>query len=102
MRLSTQTSQTLPIIGQGYVRLHPAIAEVDAAWKVNKVDNYEAKVAQINSGVSPVEDSSDARSQDDSLKGAYKASSNFAEVSHTLTIVICDAKGNLTSTIKFL
>ena len=37
------------------------MAAVDAGWVVIGVDNFEAKVAQINSGSSPVEDISDAK-----------------------------------------
>jgi hypothetical protein len=83
------------------VGLHPALAVVDAGWKVYEVCNYDAKVALINSGISPVEDISDASSQDDSLGCAFNARSNFAEVSQASTIVICNAQCNLTRVIKF-
>ena len=39
------------------------MAAVDAGWAVIGVDNFEAKVAQINSGSSPVEDIADAQLQ---------------------------------------
>ncbi len=54
--VSAQKTQTLAIIGQGYVGLPLAMAAVDAGWTVIGVDNLEAKVSQINSGSSPAED----------------------------------------------
>ena len=61
--VSPQKSQTLAIIGQGYVGLPLAMAAVDAGWTVIGIDNIETKVAQINSGASPVEDIPDAQLQ---------------------------------------
>ena len=52
--MSAQQPQTLAIIGQGYVGLPLAMAAVDAGWTVVGVDNFEAKVAQINGGSSQV------------------------------------------------
>ena len=43
-----QKSQVLAIIGQGYVGLPLAMAAVDAGWTVIGIDNFEAKVSQIN------------------------------------------------------
>jgi hypothetical protein len=57
--MSAQHSQVLAIIGQGYVGLPLAMAAVDAGWTVIGIDNFEAKVSQINAGSSPVEDISD-------------------------------------------
>ena len=65
--MSAQKSRTLAIIGQGYVGLPLAMAAVDAGWSVVGIDNFEAKVTQINSGSSPVEDISDTQ-----LKEAIK------------------------------
>jgi UDP-N-acetyl-D-mannosaminuronate dehydrogenase len=46
--VSAQKTQTLAIIGQGYVGLPLAMAAVDAGWTVIGVDNFEAEVSQIN------------------------------------------------------
>ena len=59
--VSAQKSQTLAIIGQGYVGVPLAMAAVDGGWTVIGIDNFEAKVVQINSGSSPIEDISDAQ-----------------------------------------
>lgn len=87
--VSAQKSQTLAIIGQGYVGLPLAMAAVDAGWKVIGVDKFEAKVAQINSGVSPVEDISDAQLRAAITKGAYKATMDFSTVAEASVITIC-------------
>jgi UDP-N-acetyl-D-glucosamine dehydrogenase len=82
-------SQTLAIIGQGYVGLPLAMAAVDAGWKVIGIDNLEAKVAQINSGSSPVEDISDEQLWAAIAKDAYKATTDFSTVSKASVISIC-------------
>jgi UDP-N-acetyl-D-glucosamine dehydrogenase len=87
--VSTEESQVLAIIGQGYVGLPLAMAAVDAGWSVIGVDNLEAKVAQINSGSSPVEDISDSQLQAVLAKGAYKATTDFSSVAHASVITIC-------------
>ena len=87
--MSAQKTQTLAIIGQGYVGLPLAMAAVDAGWTVIGIDNFEAKVSQINSGSSPVEDISDERLQSAITKGAYKATTDFSAVSEASVITIC-------------
>ena len=87
--MNAQKSQILAIIGQGYVGLPLAMAAVDAGWNVIGVDNFEAKVAQINSGSSPVEDISDAQLHAAITKGVYKATSDFFSVSEASVITIC-------------
>jgi len=87
--VSTHRKQTLAIIGQGYVGLPLAMAAVDAGWTVIGVDNLEAKVVQINSGSSPVEDISDAQLQAAISKGMYKATTDFSAVSQASVITIC-------------
>jgi len=49
-QVSAQKTQTLAIIGQGYVELPVAMAAVNAGWTVIGVNNFEVKVSQINSG----------------------------------------------------
>lgn len=87
--MSSKATQTLVIIGQGYVGLPLAMAAVEAGWTVIGVDNFEPKVAQINSGSSPVEDISDEQLQIAITKGAYKASTDFASVSQASVVTIC-------------
>jgi UDP-N-acetyl-D-glucosamine dehydrogenase len=87
--VSVQGSRVLAIIGQGYVGLPLAMAAVDAGWTVIGIDNFEAKVAQINLGKSPVEDISDIQLQTALASGAYKASADFSTVAKASVITIC-------------
>ena len=87
--MSTPRNRILAIIGQGYVGLPLAMAAVDAGWSVIGIDNYEAKVAQINSGSSPVEDISDIQLQRALTNGVYKASTDFSLVGQASVITIC-------------
>jgi len=87
--VSAQKPQILAIIGQGYVGLPLAMAAVDAGWTVIGVDNFEAKVAQINGGFSPVEDISNTQLQAAITKGAYKATTDYSAVSQASVITIC-------------
>jgi len=87
--VSAQKPQILAIIGQGYVGLPLAMAAVDAGWTVIGVDNFDAKVAQINGGSSPVEDISDAQLRAAIRKGVYKATTDFSAVSQASVITIC-------------
>jgi UDP-N-acetyl-D-glucosamine dehydrogenase len=85
----TERNQVLAIIGQGYVGLPLAMAAVEAGWTVLGVDNFEVKVAQINGGLSPIEDVSDAELQAALSSGAYKATTDFSEVALAAVITIC-------------
>ena len=87
--MSVRESRVLAIIGQGYVGLPLAMAAIDAGWKVIGIDNFEAKVSQINSGKSPVEDISDIQLQAALASGAYRASSDFSLVAKASVITIC-------------
>jgi UDP-N-acetyl-D-glucosamine dehydrogenase len=87
--MSAQNSQVLAIIGQGYVGLPLAMAAVDAGWTVVGIDNFEAKVSQINAGSSPVEDISDQQLRAALAKGVYKATTDFSAVAGASVITIC-------------
>ena len=87
--MSAEKPQILAIIGQGYVGLPLAMAAVNAGWTVIGVDNFDAKVDQINRGSSPVEDISDTQLQAAIEKGVYKATSDYSAVSQALVITIC-------------
>ena len=87
--MSAQRSKILAIIGQGYVGLPLAMAAVDAGWTVIGIDNFEAKVSQINSGKSPVEDISDTQLQAALARGVYLASTDFSSIAKASVITIC-------------
>ena len=65
------------------------MAAIDAGWSVIGVDNFAAKVAQINAGSSPVEDISDAQLQAALSSSAYKATTEFSDVANASVITIC-------------
>jgi UDP-N-acetyl-D-glucosamine dehydrogenase len=65
------------------------MAAVDAGWTVIGIDNFEARVTQINSGSSPIEDISNAQLKAAIAKGAYKSTTDFSTVAHVSVIIIC-------------
>jgi UDP-N-acetyl-D-glucosamine dehydrogenase len=87
--VSAQQSKVLAIIGQGYVGLPLAMAAVDAGWTVIGVDNFAAKVDQINRGTSPVEDVSGQQLQTAISNGLYRATTDFSEVTKASVVTIC-------------
>jgi UDP-N-acetyl-D-glucosamine dehydrogenase len=87
--VSAPQSKVLAIIGQGYVGLPLAMAAVDAGWTVIGVDNFAAKVDQINGGTSPVEDVSRQQLQTAISNGLYRATTDFSEVTKASVVTIC-------------
>ena len=87
--MSVHQPQVLAIIGQGYVGLPLAMAAVDAGWTVIGIDNFAAKVAQINEGSSPVEDISDKQLQAAISNGDYIATTDFSAVAQASVVTIC-------------
>jgi UDP-N-acetyl-D-glucosamine dehydrogenase len=87
--MSRGRSNTLAIIGQGYVGLPLAMAAARAGWNVIGIDNLELKVSQINSGSSPVEDISDEQLQMAISEGNYNASTDISRVSEASIIAFC-------------
>ena len=65
------------------------MAAVDAGWTVIGVDNFSAKVEQINGGSSPVEDISDTQLKAAIARGAYKATTDFTSVAQASVVTIC-------------
>lgn len=87
--MNSQKPKILAIIGQGYVGLPLAMAAIDAGWSVIGVDNHSGKVAQINSGASPVEDISDTQLKLVISTGVYEATTNFSRAADASVIAIC-------------
>ena len=82
-------SKVLAIIGQGYVGLPLAMAAVDAGWSVIGIEKSASRVAQLNSGSSPVEDIPDARLAKAIAANKFLASNDPAEVSAASVVTIC-------------
>jgi UDP-N-acetyl-D-glucosamine dehydrogenase len=87
--VSVQSPRILAIIGQGYVGLPLAMAAVEGGWSVIGVDNFEAKVAQINAGSSPVEDITDTQLKSALIRGVYTATTDYSLVSNASVVTIC-------------
>ena len=81
--------RTVSIIGQGYVGLPLAMAAVAAGWDVVAIEKSAERVAQLNSGVSPVEDVSDKELAAAVARGRYLAIGDYAALSKSAVVVIC-------------
>jgi UDP-N-acetyl-D-glucosamine dehydrogenase len=86
---TSDRSKVLAIIGQGYVGLPLAMAAVDAGWTVIGIEKSASRVAQLNSGSSPVEDISDSRLERALAEKKYVASNNPADVATASVVTIC-------------
>lgn len=82
-------SKTVAVIGQGYVGLPLSMAAFDSGWTVLGIDNLDAKVDQINLGISPIEDVTDAKLKLALSTSSYRATTDFSLVSSASVIVIC-------------
>ena len=82
-------SKVLAIIGLGYVGLPLAMAAVDAGWFVIGIEKSASRVAQLNSGSSPVEDISDARLAKAIAANKFLASNDPSDVSAASVVTIC-------------
>jgi UDP-N-acetyl-D-glucosamine dehydrogenase len=82
-------SKVLAVIGQGYVGLPLAMAAVDAGWSVIGIEKSASRVAQLNSGSSPVEDISDVRLAKAIAANKFLASNDPAKVSAASVVTIC-------------
>jgi UDP-N-acetyl-D-glucosamine dehydrogenase len=87
--MNSERSRSLVIIGQGYVGLPLAMVAVEAGWNVVGVDKFDAKVTQINLGLSPIEDVSNTQLQAAIESKRYKATTDFSVVSKASVIAIC-------------
>jgi UDP-N-acetyl-D-glucosamine dehydrogenase len=83
------SNKTLAIVGQGYVGLPLAMAAVDAGWTVIGIEKSVARVDQLNSGSSPVEDISDKRLAMAIADSRYVASSDPSAVASASVVTIC-------------
>ena len=82
-------NRTVSIIGQGYVGLPLAMAAVSAGLEVVAIEKSADRVAQLNSGVSPVEDVSSKELAAAVASGRYLVTGDFAAISNSAVVVIC-------------
>ncbi len=68
------------IVGQGYVGLPVAMRAVEVGWDVVGYDVVDDKVTGLNTGVSPIEDVSDARLAAALASGRYRATADPADL----------------------
>ena len=87
--MASVSQKSLAIIGQGYVGLPLAIAAVESGWQVVGLDNSTARVEELNSGHSPVEDISNETLSNALKSGSYRASSNYEDISNADVVTIC-------------
>jgi len=77
------------IVGLGYVGLPLAIAAANSGSNVIGIDLNHEKVANINSGISPVEDITDNTILDLVERGLLNAQSDFLQVEKAEVVLIC-------------
>ena len=82
-------NRTVSIIGQGYVGLPLAMAAVAAGLEVVAIEKSADRVAQLNSGASPVEDVSSKELAAAVASGRYSVTGDFAALANSAVIVIC-------------
>ena len=85
----SERSETVAIIGQGYVGLPLAMAALQAGWEVIGIENSSLKYEGISAGVSPVEDVSSEHVQRGLNSGHYRISNSASDVKDAATVVIC-------------
>ena len=82
-------NRNVSIIGQGYVGLPLAMAAVAAGWQVVAIEKSVDRVAQLNSGISPVEDVSNKELAAAVASGRYLATGDYVALSKSAVVVIC-------------
>ena len=87
--MTSPGSSRVVIVGQGYVGLPLAVAAATAGHAVVGIDSNVTRVEQLNGGHSPVGDVADAELAPLLASGAYRASTDMAEVATADVVVIC-------------
>ena len=82
-------NRNVSIIGQGYVGLPLAMAAVAAGWDVVAIEKSADRVAQLNSGISSVEDVSNEVLAAAVASGRYLATGDYAALAKSAVVVIC-------------
>ena len=82
-------SQSICVIGQGYVGLPLALSFAEKSFQVFGLDADSNKVKNLKLGISPIEDISDFRLSELIKNHQYKATDNYADVHDSEVIIIC-------------
>ncbi len=81
-------SQTLVVVGQGYVGLPMALRAAEVGLKVHGLDTNSRTVAALNAGVSHIDDVSDADLAA-GLANGYEATDDPACIENADVVVVC-------------
>jgi len=79
----------IAIMGQGYVGLPLAIAAYGAGYEVTGIDNSIEKVISLNSGITGIEDLSNAKLKEALSSGRYKATGQVDVIKESEVILVC-------------
>lgn len=82
-------SKTVSILGQGYVGLPLANLIAQKNFKVFGIDRSKTKVRELNSGVSPIEDVTDAQLKYLLESGNYHATNEYSCIKESQIVIIC-------------
>lgn len=86
---STQNSEVVAVIGQGYVGLPLALSLASNGFIVIGIDISAEIVESLNSGISHIEDVSSSELYKLISDGNYSASTDFSVIKDATTCVIC-------------
>jgi UDP-N-acetyl-D-glucosamine dehydrogenase len=79
----------ISVIGQGYVGLPIALSAASSGFDVKGIDNDQNKVANLNSGVTSIEDVDPRVISELISSGKYVATSDYSVVEKSAIVLIC-------------
>jgi len=79
----------ISVIGQGYVGLPIALSAASSGFDVKGIDNDQNKVANLNSGVTSIEDVDPRVISELISSGKYVATSDYSVVKKSAIVLIC-------------
>ena len=80
---------SIAVVGLGYIGLPLALAASNSGYRVTGIDIDQFKIDQINKGISPIEDVSDAQLIQTLKNLNFISSSDFQLIQKCEVIVIC-------------
>ena len=79
----------ISVIGQGYVGLPIALSAASSGFEVKGIDNDQNKVANLNSGVTSIEDVDPQIISEMISSGKYLATTDFSIIEKSAIVLIC-------------